>query len=389
MIQRYFIASTTVLNKLRDKFALLHRIASKDINWLPIKTEAQLIFADERSTPLIAPLIPSYVRYLSVPVRGDTAFLNLKIFYHLIFSLPLLVQKKCSLQGIYLLAISRAIRGRVIISTIDNNSWGNLCDFSELRVLSIQNGLRNSREYDPPMSKQDIYVGLSRTKPAALRANRYVGIGSLFCALAGIEARDLQPDNQKSIVYVSQFRAASWNSAVNKVELKLARWTHRYAIENDHHFYLAPDSIRNPHLREKEIVHYRSVGLELDVPSEADRFTNIQKVASARLVVGHSSTLLIEALAMGVPTLCGINVDKIINQKNLEVEAFDAIDGQFMLPQRVTYEDFRSLADAACDLSLDELNLKVSRIRERCCEFVGSEKYLQSLSKVISRTLLD
>ena len=203
MIQRYFIATTMFLNKLKKTFALLHRIASKDIDWLPIKTEAQLIFADERSTPLIASLIPSHVRHLSVPVKGDTAFLNLKILYYLIFSLPLLVQRKCSLQGIYLLAISRAIRGRVIISTIDNNSWGNLCDFSELRVLSIQNGLRNLCEYDPPMSKRDIYVGLPRTKPATLRANRYVGIGSLFCALAGIEARDLQPDNQKPIVYVS------------------------------------------------------------------------------------------------------------------------------------------------------------------------------------------
>jgi len=372
--------------KINKLFSFILRISAKEFVWLSHRTTASVIFADERSTPLIAPLIPAHVSYLSVPVRGKTVFLNLRIIRWLLPSPLLMLRGKYSIQGLYLLAIARAVRAKLIVSTIDNNSWGNLYDFTPLRVISIQNGQRNSSDFGPPMSKQDIYVGLPKKKPTTLRTREYFGAGSLFSALAGLEERHNCIADERTVVYVSQFRDEAWNAAINKVELKLARWTYDYARARHLRFYLALDSIRNPHLRDSEITHFQSADIQAEVPDNADRFTNIREAARAALVVGHSSTLLIESLSIGVPALCGIHVDRAATWA-VGDSPFDTLDREFLLAEQLSYLDFENHADDVIALAPETLFKKISRVRDQYCEFLGSKRYLQTVSETINRVL--
>jgi len=99
------------------------------------------------------------------------------------------------------LAVARSVGARLVISYIDNNSWANLFYFSNIRVVSIQNGWRSRQDFRNILA-QDLYAGFHCSKPSALAARQEFGLSSfaiarMFLPRKGLRNNTLKPSYLK------------------------------------------------------------------------------------------------------------------------------------------------------------------------------------------------
>lgn len=351
--------------------------------WLPSKTKFPVVIVELVSVTPVSSLLPSFSEFFPLPIRGKRIFVNFHIFWVLMACSRLFLSKRISLRALYILAISRAVDAKLIISTIDNNSWGNLFKYSDLRIISLQNGIRCNKDYSD-ISEQDIYIGLATKKPQNLRARKYVGLGSLSIA-------SLKPTDQlkrshkgKTVVLVSQFRSHLSGSTLHDLQIVLAKWTAHYAREKGLLFKIALNS-RESALTGPEIEYFQSTGLNFNYSEKSHPNMSIQDVSDSALTVGLSSTLLVEALALGIPTL-------ICHQLGLPRGengdwAFESVDKNFLLPARADFVTFCDFADRLLNLNQESLARKVIQHRMDVCALEIGDGYSKTLEKIVLEIL--
>ena len=212
---------------------------SKRFLWLEEKSVYEVVIVDSVSTHLISPLLPKDIGYLEVPVRNDTVFINFSILLTLFLCFPLLLKRKISLRGSYILSVARSTNAKLIGSIVDNNDWSNIYLFGNARVFSIQNGLRPEDEFTA-CGVQDVYFGFAQSKPKSLAAREYVGVGSLKLSLSQ-EHKTRAPKVQNSkVVFVSQYRPHAGNfEEMVRIQTTLAGWTSKFALARGLDFGLA------------------------------------------------------------------------------------------------------------------------------------------------------
>lgn len=363
-------------------FDLLRKLMRRRFVWLSSKTKFPVVVIELESAFTVSSLLPSLSQFFLLSIRGNQLFINFHIFWVLMARSRLLLGKRISLRGLYILAISQTIGAKLIISIIDNNSWGNLFKYSDLRIISLQNGSRHTKEYSL-MSEQDIYIGLPKKKPKGLKTRTYLGLGSLSIA-------SLKPTDQlkrshkgKTVVLVSQFRSHLSGSTLNDLQIVLAKWTAHYAKERGLLFKIALNS-RESALTGPEIEYFQSTGLNFNYSEKSHPNMSIQDVSDSALTVGHSSTLLVEALALGIPTLI---CDQLGLPRGENEDQYESVDKIFVLPARADFVTFCDFADRLLNLNQESLAGKIIQHRMDVCALEIGDGYSKTLEKIVLEIL--
>ncbi|MHC8732346.1 hypothetical protein ACYVU7_03950 [Arenicellales bacterium IMCC56312] len=368
-------------------FKLLHQLIRRRFVWLSSKTKFPVVVIELESAFTVSSLLPSLSQFFLLSIRGNQLFINFHIFWVLMARSRLLLSKRISLRGLYILAISQTIGAKLIISIIDNNSWGNLFKYSDLRIISLQNGLRVANEYGL-MSEQDIYIGFSKKKPKDLKTRTYLGLGSLSIASLKPTDRPERSDKDETVVFVSHFRSHRCGDSAHDSQIFLAKWAANYAKERGLLFKIALNA-RETAQSNEEKEYFQSAGIHFQYSEQSHPNVSIEDVSNAALVVGGWSTLLVESLALGIPTLIcyQLLLDKLYPKAGNESLGFELVDRDFLLPATANFVTFCDFADHLFHLSQESLAKKVIQHRIDVCAVPIGDEYSKTLEKIVLKIL--
>jgi surface carbohydrate biosynthesis protein len=360
------------------------RMFSKTFTWLPQSERHPVLVIDTVSVDIVTPLLPKEATFLTLPIREPVLFVNFSILLTILSNLILVLRHQLSFRGVYSLAVTKSIQAKLIISIIDNNDWGNLFRFSDVRVLSIQNGLRSPLEFSS-MSEQDIYLGFPRIQPNALKAREYIGAGSLKACQAGLKDQLCSPSNGSVVTFISQYRPhAGWFDEMVRSQVTLAKWSYKFARNHQLDFKIALNGRNSTWLAaERALFESAKLGLPNFSSFEKDSLGNYRALEDSTLVVGHSSTLLIESLAVGKrPIIC---YRKGYPQIESELDpVFQDVDSAFLLPADATFDVFSLHASSLLSMNETTFHRLIKKARNEICTFDTRQPVFETMQSKIA-----
>ncbi len=250
----------------------------------------------------------------------------------------------------------------------------------------IQNGIRGANERDllPPY---DVLFGYPRNKPRNYIGNEYYGVGNIKSSM--ILYKKSQDENIKNqVLFVSQYRSDRAEPIF--ISSHLVQWVSKYALKRTIPLVIALNSI-TPSTRIAEEQMYRNLlKTPFNCTSRVDDYlASYRAIINSRIVIGCNSSLLVESLAMGVPTLLCWNQfilhEETYNENELyfDKEEFN----QFSTIANSTYLDFEKKADEIITLSNTIRSEFINKIRSDYCEFSPESDIIKSIQIRLEKLL--
>jgi len=376
--------SVTLINKI---LKLPMRFIKKKYKWVSRTKTFDYLIVDEMGSEVVKSCIKAKYSYKVLRIRSNVRLLNHAIITFFLFQIHLVILKRINLKGSYILAVSRALKSSVIVTLIDNNSWcKGLHDSGYVRIVMIQNGIRGANERDllPPY---DVLFGYPRNKPRNYIGNEYYGVGNIKSSM--ILYKKSQDENIKNqVLFVSQYRSDRAEPIF--ISSHLVQWVSKYALKRTIPLVIALNSI-TPSTRIAEEQMYRNLlKTPFNCTSRVDDYlASYRAIINSRIVIGCNSSLLVESLAMGVPTLLCWN-QFILHEEtyNNNVLYFDREEfNQFSTIANSTYLDFEKKADEIITLSNTIRSEFINKIRSDYCEFSPESDIIKSIQIRLEKLL--
>ncbi len=345
------------------------RFIKKKYKWVSRTKTFDYLIVDEMGSEVVKSCIKAKYSYKVLPIRSNVRLLNHAIITFFLFQIHLVILKRINLKGSYILAVSRALKSSVILTWIDNSNWSKgLYNTGHLRIVMIQNGIRGANERDllPPY---DVLFGYPRNKPRNYIGNEYYGVGNIKSSM--ILYKKSQDENIKNqVLFVSQYRSDRAEPIF--ISSHLVQWVAKFALLRKMSLVIALNSI-TPSTRIAEEQMYRNLlKTPFNCTSRVDDYlASYRAIINSRIVIGCNSSLLVESLAMGVPTLLCWNQfilhEETYNENELyfDKEEFN----QFSTTTNSTYPEFVSKADEIISQSNVIQSKFINTIRANYCAF--------------------
>ena len=330
--------------------------------------ESKVVIVDESVSDYLATFIPDNCSSIVIPLRSSERFWNWKIIFFFLLQMPFLLARRINLRGSYVLSVCRSVDCRVILSFIDNNNWDRgLVETGLLRIVLFQNGSRTAAEY--ARKRYDILFGYPRRQPEKVDAVEYYGVGNIKMNFA-VRGHGLGRCDRKTILFVSQYRPHSTPySSMCACQIKLAKWSAEFACATGYQFAVALNGKMDDWLFEERQIFDQALQIPVTYCDRSESLlASYKMILDSTLVVGHSSSILVESIALGRPVIIGWNV--------CYREEFDTlIDyfGQpemsaFTLSEKADYFEFKDKANFLIGMPENNLLMEVDGIRESYCE---------------------
>jgi len=351
--------------------------------------EADVLIVDTHDGVLSECLMEG-VSYVEVPVRGESWFINFRIVLNLLRFSKHFLARKIGLRGLYVLAVASSLHSRIVLTFIDNNNWDTgLVELRRFRLMCIQNGYRRLPELEG--KSFDVYCTINELPvhlfdDYKIKSNKVALTGSLrlstfvyksdFKQSPGL--RNLGGVHPMKVLMPSQFRIrvpdAGWSTekveAQQEGEAKICRWLAQLEREGNLQVTVALTTHASTDIEKAEMTFFENhFGYRPRMTHRSeDRWATYRALMETDITVGAASTVLLESLELGIPTLFCFSV---YNDKFYDFNKLGVIEDTInLLPRNSVYADFRS---AVIGLSQDQSRDSYPRIGRNAIENIRTE----------------
>jgi surface carbohydrate biosynthesis protein len=328
----------------------------KNLKWISAKQRCQILAIDN-GIEYLEPCFPQHASYFHLPVRGEVIYVNLHVVALCLYFLINRGKLGLGLRGVYIAALSKVLKPRVIVTMIDNNNWDtNLFSAIGVPIVYTANGLRHPSHFFGKRFFCYFAMNTALTDPA-LSFNNYFEeiypVGHIKMGLFFERYRDWNftsvESSEPTLLWISQYRDAiySGSKAMSReqkdIELEGIAHLSRYASDNHYQQRVAIASLRKKMDLEAELGYFMAATNEQIKYSEsyADDWNSYEEVRLADLIVGMFSTLLFESLSIGKRVLF-VLPDK---HHNLKQYISESIRLDLLEPLVISSVDFSDFSD--------------------------------------------
>ena len=259
---------------------------------------------DSVGADIVSSCLPVNASSIVLPVRGEAAFVNLRILFFIGRFSWRFLSGRVSFLTLYIAAVARALEGAVLLTFIDNSVWQKgLTELSGTRIIFVQNGMR-ARE-DLQSQVYDIFFAFGEYCRPQIQANEFYPVGSVKLGMATEKyAASEDAGEHVDVLLVSQLRLWDENklflsefAAAHELLLGwLAQLTRRKGLRLGIAFNsFTPDALR----QEKAFVDACCDVAYAPFYRAEDIMGCYKGLLHSRLVMALGSTMLLEALGAG------------------------------------------------------------------------------------------